>query len=225
MPIQDSPPCALLTGGLGTLARALHAELESQGWLVHAPNHDEMDVTDSAAVSHVIGRMKRLDLLVHCAGSLRDAPLAKMSHEDFDVVLQQHLRGAFLTARAALVPMLRQHAGHLIFIGSHSALTGPVGQGNYAAAKAGLIGLAQSLAAEYGARGIRANVVLPGFMETPMTAALLAQPEKRARVLAAQTLGCLNTPAHAARFIAFLHTLPHTSGQVFHLDSRITPWA
>lgn len=219
------PAAALITGGHGALAQALRAELEMQGWCVHAPGRNEMDVTNAKAVVAKFATLEKLDLLVHNAGGLCDASMAKMRDEDFDAVLQAHLRGAFLTARAALKLMLRRHAGHMVFIGSHSALTGPVGQANYAAAKAGLIGLAQSLAAEYGPRGIRVNVVLPGFMETPMSAPLLAHPEKRERVLAAHTLGCLNTPAHAARFIAFLHTLPHTSGQVFHLDSRITPWA
>ncbi|HCN77928.1 MAG TPA: SDR family oxidoreductase [Verrucomicrobiales bacterium] len=218
-------PAALITGGKGALAVALRAELEAQGWQVHAPGREVMDVTDPGSVSDFTGALERLDLLVHNAGLILDAPLAKMSAASFDTVLQAHLRGAFLCARAALRLMVRKRAGHLVFIGSRSALTGPAGQANYAAAKAGLIGLAQSLAAEYGPRGIRANVVLPGFLETPMTASLLAQPEKRARVMAEHSLGHLNTCAEAARFIVFLHTLPHTSGQVFHLDSRIHRWA
>jgi 3-oxoacyl-[acyl-carrier protein] reductase len=171
-----------------------------------------------------VADLPRLDLLVHNAGFLRDAPLARMSEADFAAVLEVHLRGAFLCARAALRPMLRQGGGHLVFVGSFSALSGPAGQANYAAAKAGLIGLAQSLAAEYGGRGVRANVVLPGLLETPMSAPLLTDPERRRRALAAHTLGRFNTPAEAARFIAFLHSLPHTSGQVFSLDSRIHPW-
>ena len=217
-------PVALITGGQGALATALRAELEAQHWQVHAPGRDALDVTDAAAVRVGIDGLPRLDLLVHNAGFLRDAPLARMSETDFAAVLEVHLRGAFLCARAALRPMLRQGGGHLVFVGSFSALSGPAGQANYAAAKAGLIGLAQSLAAEYGARGIRANVVLPGLLETPLSAALLADPERRRRALAAHTLGRFNTPAEAARFIAFLHSLPHTSGQVFSLDSRIQPW-
>ena len=87
-----------------------------------------------------------------------------------------------------------------------------------------MIGLAQSLAAEYGARNVRANVVLPGLMETPMSAPLLADPERRQQALNAHTLGRFNTPETAARFIAFLDSLSHTSGQVFNLDSRVHPW-
>lgn len=217
-------PVALITGGQGALATALRTELQAQHWQVHAPGRDALDVTDAAAVRAGIDGLPRLDLLVHNAGFLRDAPLARMSEADFAAVLEVHLRGAFLCARAALRPMLRQGGGHLVLVGSFSALSGPAGQANYAAAKAGLIGLAQSLAAEYGARGIRANVVLPGLLETPMTAPLLADPERRRRALAAHTLGRFNTPAEAARFIVFLHSLPHTSGQVFSLDSRVQPW-
>jgi 3-oxoacyl-[acyl-carrier protein] reductase len=217
-------PVALITGGRGALATALRAELEAQHWQVHAPGRDSLDVTDPASVRAGIDGLPRLDLLVHNAGFLRDAPLARMSEADFAAVLEVHLRGAFLCARAALRTMLRQGGGHLVLVGSFSALAGPAGQANYAAAKAGLIGLAQSLAAEYGGRGIRANVVLPGLLETPMSAPLLADPERRCRALAAHTLGRFNTPAEAARFIAFLHSLPHTSGQVFSLDSRVQPW-
>ena len=217
-------PVALITGGQGALATALRAELEAQHWQVHAPGRDQLDVTDPASVRAGLAELPRLDLLVHNAGFLRDAPLARMTEADFADVLEVHLRGAFLCARAALRPMLRQGGGHLVFVGSFSALSGPAGQANYAAAKAGLIGLAQSLAAEYGARGIRANVVLPGLLETPMSAPVLTDPERRRRALAAHTLGRFNTPAEAARFIAFLHSLPHTSGQVFSLHSRLQPW-
>lgn len=217
-------PVALITGGQGALAKALRAELEAQQWQVQAPGRDALDVTEPASVRARVADLPRLDLLVHNAGFLRDAPLARMSEADFAAVLEVHLRGAFLCARAALRPMLRQGGGHLVFVGSFSALSGPAGQANYAAAKAGLIGLAQSLAAEYGGRGVRANVVLPGLLETPMSAPLLTDPERPRRALAAHTLGRFNTPAEAARFIAFLHSLPHTSGQVFSLDSRIHPW-
>jgi NAD(P)-dependent dehydrogenase (short-subunit alcohol dehydrogenase family) len=217
-------PVALITGGGGTLAAALRAELEAGRWQVHAPGRGQLDVTDPDAVRTAVASLPRLDLLVHNAGFLRDATLARMSATDFAAVLEVHLRGAFLCARAALRPMLRQGGGHLLFVGSYSALSGPVGQANYAAAKAGLIGLAQSLATEYGDRNIRANVVLPGLLETPMSAPLLADLERRRRALAAHALGRFNTPAEAARFMAFLHSLPHTSGQVFNLDSRIHPW-
>lgn len=216
-------PVSLITGGEGDLARAIHAELAGHGWRVHAPGRAELDVTERGSVQTFLSGLPRLDLLVHAAGSLRDAPLARMAEADFDEVLKAHLKGAFLTAQAALKPMVRQRGGHVVFIGSFSALSGPVGQANYAAAKAGLIGLAQSLAAEYGPRNIRVNCVLPGFLETQMTRPLLKK--HRPKIEAAHTLGRLNTVADAARFIAFLHTLENVSGQVFQLDSRVRKWA
>ena len=217
-------PVALITGGTGDLARSIRAELESQGWIVHAPSHQQMDVTDKAQVQRVIGALDRLDLLIHNAGMTRDALLIKMTEVAFNEVLNVHLKGAFLCSQAALKLMVKQRQGHIIHIGSFTALSGPAGQANYAAAKAGLIGLTQSLAAEYGARGIRANCVLPGFLDTKMTRHLLADDAQHQRVLAAHTLGLLNTVQDAARFIAFLPTLPAVSGQVFQLDSRISRW-
>jgi 3-oxoacyl-[acyl-carrier protein] reductase len=108
-------------------------------------------------------------------------------------------------------------------IGSFSALKGPVGQANYAAAKAGLIGLTQSLAQEYGSRNIRVNCVLPGFLETKMTAGLT--PDVREKFHQSHALGHFNTTTQVADFISFLdQQLPHTSGQIFNLDSRIYRW-
>ena len=217
-------PVALITGGSGDLAQAIRAELESQGWLVHAPSRQEMDVTDKAQVQRVIGALGQLDLLIHNAGITRDSLVLKMSETDFSDVLSVHLKGAFLCSQAALKIMIKQRQGHLIQIGSYSALCGPTGQANYAAAKAGLIALTQSLAAEYGPRGIRANVILPGFLDTKLTRHLLDDEAQHQRILSDHTLGELTTPQDTARFIAFLHTLPAISGQVFQLDSRISRW-
>ena len=215
-------PLALITGGDGDLAHAIRNKLESQGWQIRAPTREEMNVTDKAAVQAVIGALPRLDLVIHTAGFLRDALVVKMSESDFDAVIQVHLKGAFLVAQAALKKMLPQKEGHIVNIGSFSALSGPAGQGNYAAAKAGMIALTQSLAAEYGARNIRANCVLPGFLETRMSRGLLEK--NRAKVEKSHALGRLNTVEDAARFIAFLQTMENVSGQVFQLDSRIGKW-
>ncbi|MCX6855340.1 MAG: SDR family oxidoreductase [Verrucomicrobia bacterium] len=217
-------PVALITGGAGDLAQAIRTELEGQGWIVHAPSRQEMDVTDKAQVQCVIGALDRLDLLIHNAGITQDALLLKMSEAEFSDVLNVNLKGAFLCSQAALKIMVKQRLGHLIHIGSYSALSGPAGQANYAAAKAGLIAISQSLAAEYGPRGVRANCILPGFLDTQMTRHLLSDEAQRQRILASHTLGKLSTTEDAARFIAFLHTLPAVSGQVFQLDSRISRW-
>jgi 3-oxoacyl-[acyl-carrier protein] reductase len=222
---MSAQPVALITGGGGGLAQALHAELAQQGWLVKAPTHDELDVGDKAQVQACFGKLDRLDLLVHNAGMVRDASMIKMEVGDFDDILRVHLRGGFLCSQAALKIMTKQRRGHIVHVGSFSALSGPAGQANYAAAKAGLIGLTQSIAKEYGARNVRANCVLPGFLETPMTRHLLENAAHRESILSAHALGRLNTCADAARFITFLHSLENVSGQVFQLDSRIHRWA
>jgi 3-oxoacyl-[acyl-carrier protein] reductase len=217
-------PVALITGGSGHLAAAIRTELESQGWIVYSPSRQEMDVTDQTQVQRVIGALGQLDLLIHNAGITRDSLLLKMSEAEFSDVLNVHLKGAFLCSQAALKIMVKKRQGHLIQIGSYSALCGPAGQANYAAAKAGLIALSQSLAAEYGPRGIRANVILPGFLDTKMTRHLLEDEIQHQRILSSHSLGKLTTPQDTARFIAFLHTMPTISGQVFQLDSRISRW-
>jgi NAD(P)-dependent dehydrogenase (short-subunit alcohol dehydrogenase family) len=212
---------ALITGGEGDLARHIRAELESAGWDVLAPGRAELDVLQPKAF---FAQIDRLDLLINNAGIFRDASLLKMTEEDFDAVLDANLKGAFLCTQAALKLMSRQREGHIINIGSYSALSGPAGQANYAAAKAGLIALTQSTAKEYGLRNIRANCLLPGFLETKMTRHLLEDAEWKEQLLSQHTLGRLNTPQDAARFIVMLHSMPAVSGQVFQLDSRIHRW-
>lgn len=181
-----------------------------------------MDVTCTAAVDDYLRGLPRLDLLVNNAGAVDDALMAGMTNESFGSVLEVNLTGAFRCARAAVKRMSRQRSGHVINVGSFAALTGTAGQANYAAAKAGLIGLTKSLAAEYGARNVRCNCVLPGFLETRMTRAVLER--RREEVLARHALGRLNTLEDAARFIVMLDSMAHVSGQVFQLDSRIGPW-
>jgi 3-oxoacyl-[acyl-carrier protein] reductase len=212
----------LISGGEGDLARALHAEFLRGAHQVHAPGRSEMDVRDEAQVTAYFARLERLDVLVVNAGVTRDARLNGISEADFDEVIDTNLRGAFLCARAAIQLMVKQRSGHILFIGSRSARYGTRGQSNYAAAKAGLVGFAQSVAKEYGPRNIRCNVVLPGFLETKMTAGLT--PERREEVREEHALGRFNTVENAARFIAFLATMDNASGQVFTLDSRIDKW-
>ena len=231
---------ALITGASGGLGRAFVAELLAQGWRVAAGFHREnahaptdfllplpLDVTAresvSAAVAQVLTRWERLDLLINNAGNTADALVSQLTDDDWQRVLDVHLRGAFLCAQAALRPMLRQRDGHILNIASFSARMGNRGQANYAAAKAGLLGLTTSLAKEVGSRNVRVNALLPGVLPTPMTARLTA--EQRAAFAAANCLGRLNDPAEVARFAAFLATMQNISGQLFQLDSRIARWA
>jgi 3-oxoacyl-[acyl-carrier protein] reductase len=118
--------------------------------------------------------------------------------------------------------MIKQRAGHLILIGSRSARNGPRGQAAYAAAKAGLMAFAQSVAKEYGPRQVRCNVVLPGFLETKFVRQVT--PERLETIRAEHALGHFNTVENAARFVAFLARLENASGQIFTLDSRIDKW-
>lgn len=212
--IFASAPICVLTGGTGDLARALEAELKIQGWKVLAPSRTELDVTNSDAIKAFFGTLSKLDMLVNCAGELYDSLLTQLTIQQWDASCAVNLTGAFLCAQAAAPLMKPPHGGSVVFLSSGSAKFGNVGQANYAAAKAGLIGLVQSLAREWGKSNIRLHCVLPGYMETRMTAHLKREASDHA-------LERFNTIRETARFIVFLHSLSHTSGQVFQLDSRI----
>lgn len=217
---EDSPLHILISGGEGDLARALQKEFPRDA--VYAPSRKEMDVREEAQVEAYFSRLDRLDVLIANAGLTRDGAVMGLSADDFNEAVDVNLRGAFLCLRTALKKMVKQRSGHIVLIGSRAARHGTRGQSAYAAAKAGLVGLAQSIAKEYGARNIRCNVVLPGFLETRMTAGLSAQ--RREDVRAEHALGRFNTVGNAARAIAFLARLDHVSGQVFILDSRLDRW-
>ncbi|WP_018971082.1 SDR family oxidoreductase [Rubritalea marina] len=210
----------LVTGGQGGLAMACREAFEGLGWEVLAPTRSEMDVADSDSVDRYISGSGAIDLLVCAAGSIDDALLLKLSEDAWDGVLDAHLSGAFRCARAVSRGMLRQRSGHVVFIGSYSGFHPPVGQAHYAAAKAGLSGMMRSLAQEWGGRGVRSNLVVPGFLETKMTSGLPASVQQAS--LSKHALGAFNTPEKVAQFIAFLHAqMTATSGQTFNLDSRI----
>jgi len=209
----------VITGGEGGLGQVLAAAFTSAGHAVEAPGRAGLDVRDAATVRGYF-RGRKTGLLICNAGLTRDALLPKLTEADWDEVLAVNLRGAALCAAAASPEMVRARRGHIVFISSHSAIHPPAGQAAYAAAKAGLIGLGKSLAKELGPAGIRVNVVLPGFLETKMTATVSG--ERRGEVLQQHALGSFNTPEAVADFMVMLHgRLSHTSGQVFQLDSRV----
>lgn len=215
---------AIITGGEGDLARAVRALLERDGWTVMAPGRAELDVTAPQSVEAFFETVTRVDLLVNNAGAIADGALVQMSEVEFQGVLDVCLKGAFLCSQKALWLMTRKRSGHVINIGSFAALYGTAGQANYAAAKAGLIGLTKSMAAEYGAKNVRANCVLPGLLETKMTRHLTGDAARREVVVRSHSLRRLNTVGDAARFIVFLDTMQNVSGQVFQLDSRVSRW-
>lgn len=210
----------VITGGSGGLGRALAEVFAGASWEVSAPGRDELDVTDLAAVKHYF-TSRQVDLLVCAAGIIGDGLLAYQDEATWDAVFSVNYRGAAECAAAVLPEMKAHGCGHIVFISSHSALHPPPGQAAYAASKAALLGLTTALAKKHGSSGIRVNAVLPGFLETKMTAGVSSK--RRSQVLGEHMLGSFNTPAAVAGFIRFLHEeLPQTSGQVFRLDSRIS---
>lgn len=210
----------VITGGSGGLGQAIIQAFASPAWEVAAPVRCELDVADSASVRRWMDS-RPVDLLVCAAGITRDAPLARLEEMAWDEVVAVNYQGAADCAAAALPWMIEQGHGHIVFISSYSALHPPVGQAAYAAAKAALLGLTESLARQHGRCGIRVNAILPGFLETRMTEAVSAH--RQAQIMEDHSLGRFNTPAAVGKFIHHLHEdLPHTSGQVFQLDSRIS---
>jgi len=164
------------------------------------------DVTDpeslDAAFAAIEAHQGPVEVLVANAGITRDTLLLRMSDDDFDAVLQTNLVGAFRVAKRASKGMLRLKRGRLIFISSVVAMLGSAGQTNYAAAKAGLIGFARSTARELGSRGITANVVAPGFVETDMTTGL--PDDVRAKIMGQIPLGRYATSKEVADVVTFL---------------------
>jgi 3-oxoacyl-[acyl-carrier protein] reductase len=141
-------------------------------------------------------------VLIANAGVTRDTLLLRMSDNDWDTVLDTNLSGSFRVARRAAKGMLRMRRGRIVFISSVVGLLGSAGQVNYAASKAGLVGMARSIARELGSRGITANVVAPGFVESDMTEMLA--PELKARYLAQIPLGRFTTPDEVAEVVTWL---------------------
>ena len=238
-PAAEVPRVVLITGAAGGLGRELVTEFAAQGWRVAAAHHHAtthtatetiwpipLDVTQRAScaetVKQLLARWGRLDALINNAGLTADQPSWQISDEDWEKVLSVNLKGAFLCAQAAVRPMLKQRDGHIINLGSFSGRSGARGQANYAAAKAGLLGLTAALAQEVGSRNVRVNTVLPGVLPTPMTAKLTEA--QRAEFATANALGRLNSIAEVARFIVFLAGMQNVSGQLFQLDSRVARW-
>lgn len=155
-----------------------------------------------SAIEAAMQTFGQIDVLVNNAGVTRDTLLMRMSDDDWDAVLTTNLKGAFLTSKAAIRPMLRQRSGRIVNISSVVGQVGNAGQANYAAAKAGLIGFTKSLAKEVGSRGITVNAIAPGFIDTRMTAGL--PDEMKAMLLERTPLNRFGTPDDVAGAVAFL---------------------
>ena len=208
----------VITGGEGGLGKAIASAFSDVEWTIDAPGRSQLDVTDAASIDSYFAT-RQVDLLVCAAGMIRDKSLGRTSADDWDEVFAVNYRGGAKCAAAVLPGMIRRNEGHIIFISSHSALHPPSGQIAYATAKAALLGLTTALAKENGQHNIRVNAILPGFLDTPMTAAV--SEARASEILSDHALGRFYTPAVAAKFIRHLHEhLPHTSGLSFQLDSR-----
>jgi 3-oxoacyl-[acyl-carrier protein] reductase len=218
---------ALVTGAAQGIGRAIALELSKAGATVALADINEVKLAQVAAeieaagsqaavfridVSNeesieagakaVLGRFGKVEILVNNAGITRDGLMLRMKRADWDLVLDINLTGAFLLTQALLSPMLKNRWGRIVNMASVVGRAGQAGQVNYAASKAGLIGLTRSMAREFASRGITVNAVAPGFIETPMTAVLTE--EQSAAMLTQIPLGRRGTDQDIANAVKFL---------------------
>jgi 3-oxoacyl-[acyl-carrier protein] reductase len=179
------------------------AEIEAAGGQAAAFALDvSSEDSIKAGARAVIERFGKVEILVNNAGITRDGLMLRMKRPDWDAVIGTNLTGAFLLTQALLSPMLKNRWGRIVNISSVVGRTGQAGQANYAASKAGLIGLTRSMAREFAARGITVNAVAPGYIETPMTAVL--NDEQRTKMMAEIPAGRAGTDLEIAQAVAFL---------------------
>lgn len=230
-----NPKVAFITGGNRGIGLAIANKFKSDGYQVVVSHRSGdapvgldgviMDVTDSesvnAAVASIEEKYGQIDVLVANAGITKDVLVMRMSDDDFETVVETNLIGAFKVARACTRGMLKRKSGRMIFVGSVVGMLGSAGQVNYAATKSGLIGMARSFARELGSRGITANVVAPGFVETDMTAVL--DGARKAEIIGAVPLARFCSPAEVAGVVAFLASpeAAYISGAVIPVDGGL----
>jgi 3-oxoacyl-[acyl-carrier protein] reductase len=210
---------ALVTGASRGIGRAIAAELAQAGATVvvgYLSGRDEAeelageigaravqaDVSDAEDAARLVGEAGDLDILVNNAGLTRDGLLARMPEDDWRTVIETNLSSVFYTCRAVCRPMMRKRAGSIVNISSIVGVHGNPGQTNYAASKAGIIGFTKSLARELASRGVRANAIAPGYIQTALTDVL---PEDVQQAILANTpLARLGTPDDVAGAVRFL---------------------
>jgi 3-oxoacyl-[acyl-carrier protein] reductase len=230
---------ALVTGASGGIGDAIARQLHAQGAtvVVAGRRREALDalagalgervrvavaeLAEAGAAEQLIAAADAeggLDVLVNNAGLTRDSLALRMNDQDWQTVLDVNLSAGFRLIRGALRGMMRRRWGRIVNVTSVVALTGNPGQANYAAAKAGMIGMAKSLAAEVASRGITVNCVAPGLIETPMTEAL--SEEQRARILERVPIGRLGSAAEVAAAVGYLVSdeAGYVTGQTLHVN-------
>jgi len=231
---------ALVTGASGGIGGAIARALHSQGAqvMVAGTRREALstlakelgegshiglaDLVDPAAIDRLVKdaetAMGRIDILVNSAGITRDALALRIDDESWRVVIEVNLTAAFRLTRATLRGMLRRRHGRVIGVTSVVAVTGNAGQANYAAAKAAMIGMSKSIAAEIAGRGITVNCIAPGVITTAMTEKLTA--EQRSRLLGAIPAGRFGAPEHVAAAVVFLASpeAGYVTGQTLHVN-------
>lgn len=242
VPVAPSTPrSVLVTGGNRGIGRAVVAAFAAGGDAVTATwrSGDEpdpvpgavpvrwvrADVTDTASLEAAFAAAEDaagpVEVAVANAGITRDTLTLRMSDTDWDAVLDTNLSGAFRVARRATRSMVRARRGRIVLVSSVVGLLGSAGQVNYGASKAGMVGLARSLAREIGSRGVTVNVVAPGFVATDMTGAL--DEQRRAQILTAVPLGRLAEPAEVAGVVHWLASpaAAYVTGAVVPVDGGL----
>ena len=229
---------ALVTGGSRGIGAAIARELAAAGAQVTlsyrsgreeaekvaeeiGARAEQADVSDREQAQALVEAAGEIDVLVNNAGLTRDGLLARMSDEDWREVIETNLGGTFYTCRAATRGMMRRRSGAIVNVSSIVGLHGNPGQTNYSASKAGIIGFTKALARELGVRGIRANVVAPGYVDTRLTQALPS--ELREGMLASTPLGRFGTPEDVAGAVRFLcsNEASFITGEVLLVDGGL----